>query len=292
MRSSKRETLTRFTRTMAKMPGFWRVTRLLERSFPIVVGTKEDSRFVTIDNYDDDLKLRVDITSYMGGCVYWQGYYSREELLLLDRILEPKMTFVDIGANNGYFTTFAAKRLREGMVLSFEPVPEVFQNLEYNVQLNEFNNVQLLKLGLSDGSKEEVGIYSASKDRNADGLSTTFPSATRDQLIATIQLKRFDDVLEELNVERVDIIKIDIEGGELPALLGASNTLEKDRPQLIIEFNDETFKAAGYSIKNVTEFLDSFGYKYFSIGIRGSLHETRSHEINQCAFSNVLCRVA
>jgi FkbM family methyltransferase len=271
---------------MAGIPGFWRITKILERLFPVEIQGGKRPHFVTIDDYDGDLRLKLDVSSYMGRCIYWQSYYGREELIVLDRLLRPDMTFVDIGANNDYFTIYAAKRLPKGKVLSFEPVPDTFSNLEHNVRLNGFDNVVLFQLGLSDQQNASIQIYSSTDD-NRDGLASVFPGKTRNDPIATIKLERLDAILDTEGISKVDVIKIDIEGGELFALKGAENTLKRDSPDLMIEFNAETYQSAGYSIRELAEYLSAFGYSFYAIGKRGTLRETPWSEMPN--FVNVLC---
>ncbi len=136
----------------------------------------------------------------MGRAIYWQGYYSKEELMLLGRILKRDSIFVDVGANNGYFTLFAAKRVPNGRVLSFEPVKSRFENLSHNIELNDFKNVDAFKLGLADGSKSELDIFSAVNDSNQDGLATIYPDSHRSTRLETIALSSLDKISDELTI--------------------------------------------------------------------------------------------
>ena len=92
--------------------------RLIEpvRRFYVNKYKNKANAYVTIDYFDGDLRFGLDRASYMGSLIYWRGFHSRNELQCLGRLLQPNMTFVDVGANRGEFTVYAAKRLIDGCV--------------------------------------------------------------------------------------------------------------------------------------------------------------------------------
>lgn len=226
---------------------------------------------VQIDNCMGKIKMIVDKNSYMGGSFYWSGFHHVSEIIFLDRFLQSDMNFIDIGANQGEFSLFAASKLINGHVYSFEPVTKQFTSLSQNINLNKFNNISTFNYGLSN----EIGklaIYT-SKDLTIhhgvhEGLSTLYQTADRTELEEYVELKIFDEQFE--NIDRIDFVKIDIEGAELFALVGMRKSLQKFKPTILIELNEETFSAAGYSIKEITNFLLEFGYEPFVI-YRGEL---------------------
>src|SRR5690554_1400204 len=71
---------------------------------------------VTIGNFDTDLKLRVDRCRAMGSALFWTGFHEFREFQFLHRHLRTDMVFVDVGANQGEYTLFAAKRVSNGSV--------------------------------------------------------------------------------------------------------------------------------------------------------------------------------
>lgn len=226
---------------------------------------------VQINNCMGKIKMIVDKNSYMGGSFYWSGFHHVSEIVFLDRFLKPHMTFIDIGANQGEFSLFAASKLLNGQVYSFEPVKKQFNSLIENKKINNFNNIFAFNYGLSN-EKGRLAIYT-SDDLNVhhgfhEGLSTLYQSPERTKLEEYVELKVFDEEFE--NISRIDFVKIDIEGAEMFALLGMKKSLQKFKPTILIELNEETFCAAGYTIKDVTNFLLEFGYIPFIIR-RGEL---------------------
>lgn len=278
--------LSNLTRKFSGVKGFWRFTERIRGLYTFADDPDISRRLVTIDDYDGDLKLRLDKGSYMGSCIYWHGYYSLDELIVLRKILKKDMTFIDVGANNGYFTLFAAKRVPAGKVISFEPVESVYENLLFNIKLNNFKNITTYNLGLSDGTKDELDIFT-SDDDFYDALSTLYPSSERNKKIGTIKLSKLDKIAEDSALENIDVIKIDVEGAELGVLTGAQKVLANFKPVILIEINEEMYRSAGYSVKDLTDFLESFGYKFKIIGTRGRLTDIAPNDLP--ALCNVLC---
>jgi FkbM family methyltransferase len=215
--------------------------------------------------------MELDIHSYMGGSIYWSGYHHINESIYLNKILTSNMVFVDLGANQGEFTLIASKYIKNGKIISFEPVSTNFKRLKKNIELNQIKNVELNQFGLSD-KNITLPIYTnpnISEGGINEGLSTLFIDGNKNQFEENVELKIFDELYFQ-TLERLDFIKIDIEGSELFALKGMEKSIEKFKPILLIEINNECFKSAGYDANDVSDFLNQFKYKTFKL-FRGKL---------------------
>ena len=206
---------------------------------------------VWIEDFDDDLRFHCHLNEHMGNQLYWRGSFSWAQLRVLDRHLTADMTFVDVGANQGEFTLFAAKRLPHGQVFSFEPMTEMFDRLVRNVEANGFHNVTAVRQGLWDRATEEM-IYASDVafddgTRN-EGLGTLFPHATRTVPVETVHTTTLDDFVETQGIAGVDVVKIDIEGAELRAIRGAADTIARFGPTLIVEADHGQAEAAGVGL--------------------------------------------
>src|SRR6267154_3857129 len=111
-----------------------------------------------ISNFDKDIALKIDRSRSMGASLYWTGLHELREFMFLHRYLEKEMAALDVGANLGEYTVFMAKRLREGRVLSFEPMALIRTQLQENVRLNDFKQVAIFDFGLSD-KKEQLNLH-------------------------------------------------------------------------------------------------------------------------------------
>jgi FkbM family methyltransferase len=207
-------------------------------------------------------KMNVDRNSYMGGSIYWTGFHHLQELLYLDKRLKPNMVFVDVGANQGEFALFAAHKARKGKVLAFEPVTKNRNLLLENIRLNAFSNLEVFPFGLSD-QKGSLPVYTSLATEvfhgHHEGLSTLYPSEIRNVQEELISLEVFDNCFQG-TPPHVDFVKIDVEGAELFVLRGMKAMLERDKPELLIEINEETFNSAGYATDDVVQLLSGYGY--------------------------------
>jgi FkbM family methyltransferase len=235
------------------------------------------------------IKMKVDRNSYMGGSIYWTGFHHLQELLYLDKRLNPNMIFVDVGANQGEFALFAASKTKQGKVLAFEPVTKNRKLLLENIGLNTLSNVDVYPFGLSD-QKGSLPIYTSLATEvfhgQHEGLSTLYPSEVRNVLEETISLEVYDDYFN-LAAPKVDFIKIDVEGAELFVLRGMRSMLQKCKPELLIEINEETFNAAGYTTNDVVRLLEEYGYVPFKLK-KGNVEKINFAQIS--AWGNYIFR--
>lgn len=179
-------------------------------------------------NYRLDLALMNDflIFEQLGR----EGLYESETSRFFLTTVEPGQCFVDVGANNGYYTLLAASRVGpEGSVMSFEPNPEAFQRLTRNVELNRLKNVRTFQVALSDGTREGQLFCPA----EGDGLSSLTPLP--DSRPIAIHELPFDSLPCP---RRVDVVKIDVEGAELDVLKGMERTVAANpRIKVVAEWN-------------------------------------------------------
>jgi FkbM family methyltransferase len=126
---------------------------------------------------------------------------------------------VDAGAYPGDYTLFAARQVgSSGRVLALEPDPDNRSVLERIIRKSGFTNIEVIPLGLWDS------VTSLSLD--AAGVASTLSSSISENKIPVTSL---DDLLNDLDLEKIDVLKMDIEGAELPALRGATKTLRSCR---------------------------------------------------------------
>ncbi len=286
--------LSFLTRRLPRIRGMARVIKPLRGYY----AKKYDScaeRRIIINEYDHDISMELDRSSYMGGSIYWLGYHHWREMDYFRENLKPGMTFIDVGANQGEFTLFAAKYLRTGSVLSFEPEKTMFQALKKNIELNSFDNIQYFNFGL--GNKDGIlKLYTSSNVKPHggihEGLFTTYPDGSRNEYVQEISIKRLDDALSNTKTARVDFIKIDVEGAELFVLQGAEETIRLFKPKLMLELNEETFRNAGYGTSDLIGFLEKHNYRIYKFLYGGKLKEIdlKANGITSASF-NILCQI-
>jgi FkbM family methyltransferase len=177
--------------------------------------------------------------------IYIQNVYHQE-------LLREGMNIIDIGAHIGVYTILAAEKVGEsGKVIAIEPEPKNYGQLLENIKLNNFQNVISKNIALAD-HKGFGRLYLSSF---LDGHSLTAQEDKNSYI--EVPINTIDELLKELNLEKVDIIKIDAEGVEIPILKGAEKTLKANPNVKII--------AASYhyplEVKEVCQFLNDRGFK-------------------------------
>jgi FkbM family methyltransferase len=244
-----------------------------------------------INDFDGTFHMRLDLAEHMQRRIFWVGYYNREIVALLDRLIEPGMVFLDIGANIGEITMVAAKRTTErGKVISFEPMSAIADQLETHIHRNSLQWVSVVRAGLSDHCGN-ANIYDACAQWDSSephrGLGSLYAAQPDAPPVQSIELLTLDEYLRRSPIHRLDIIKIDIEGAELPCLKGAMDTLRQFRPMVIIELQAETSKTAGYEQTDILDLLEELGYRFQSIGRDGHLDKLDRSNLQD--YQNVLC---
>lgn len=283
--------LSKITRKVGPRPGTRFAIEMLRQHYARRHAARDD-RFVVIHNFDGDLKIKLDRSAYIGSLIYWTGYQSKGELRLLDRILRPDMVLVDVGANLGEFTLHAAKRLRSGRVIAFEPVGEMHEHLLENIRANGFANVTVYRVALSDRSGSADLYVGGDPERYLsfnEGLGSLYPRGNLRQRIERVRVDTLDRILSESPPPRVNVVKVDVEGAELQVLRGSWQTLSRYRPKILLEVNREAFEAAGYAAADVIGFLEPLGYRFSVIARDGGLQPLESCAIPE--FGNLLCDI-
>jgi len=228
--------------------GGYRLARLARRFHP------RDQR-LSLFRTPDDLRLQLDLDVYPD-CAMAFGLYELETARLVRRLLRAGDTFIDGGANIGYFTLLAAKAVgRRGRVHAFEPQPENRRRLVEHVAANGFGEVVTIHpVALSDRAGE-VQLHTYASPAANHGQSTIFALPGKETRAVTIETVRLDDYLPDVAPR---LIKLDIEGAEPLAIAGMTETLRRHRPAFIVELNAVTLAQAGFSRREpIARLLDA-----------------------------------
>jgi FkbM family methyltransferase len=246
-------------------------------------------RNICIRDFDGNLFFNCALHEHISSQVFWRGSYSSAELSWMGQVIKKDWVFFDIGANKGEFSLFAAKRLTQGKVIAFEPVPSLCAELQQNILLNHFQQVRVVCKGLSDCQGEAI-IYNAREKYDNEwnlGTYSIYQGNKTNTAFGKIELMVLDDFVKSENMERLDLMKIDIEGAEWKMLQGARETIARFKPLILVELNAETTAAAGYTPIDILDFLKGFGYRFRIIKRYGRTAELREDRLGK--FQNVLC---
>jgi FkbM family methyltransferase len=207
------------------------------------------------------LRLRLNLANDLSKQLFVAGCYDPNEFAFLDKVLEPGMTFIDAGANEGLYALFAARRAgHSGRVLAFEPSAREFSRLKANIARNGLENVTLFPLALADREGEAGLLIANAEHAGQNTLGAFAHEGAGEERREKVPVRSLDNVLASERVGRVDVVKIDVEGAEVRLLEGAKETLRQYRPLLLIEINSDSLAKQGHSRTEITALLESLDY--------------------------------
>jgi FkbM family methyltransferase len=260
---------TKFLNTFRKIlagPAIDPILAFLMRKLPIlkkltgkIIPPEYLYKKPSLRNYSvNGIRMELDISNLVDHFIY----FSFEHRAISNFVKELKAgdTVLDVGANIGYTTLLFGKKCKEGRVLSFEPSKQLFHTLTQHVQLNALTNVEPINLGL--GEKESTAKLFV-VDKFNTGMNRILEQTDEDIPCESISIKKLDDIINSKGLQKVNAIKIDVEGFEYKVLQGAISTLTRMRPVMMIEVNDRNLKQQNSSRQELFSFLKDLNYKAF-----------------------------
>jgi FkbM family methyltransferase len=195
-----------------------------------------------------------------------EGIYEPEITEYIDSHLEQGMTFVDVGANFGFFSMIAGSKVGEnGTVISIEPEPKNFALLQKNIHTNGYQNrTKMLPIALSQ--KEGTATLFVD-DQNVGNHSLAQSNIKSGTHAVTVCMRRLDDVCRENGIDTIDMMKIDTQGAELQVLLGATELLPKTQT-ILFECWPYGMIQMGDRPEELFTLLSTYGFSLLSIDNR------------------------
>lgn len=199
-----------------------------------------------------------------GWSTYYLKRYDSKETDFIKRIVQKNWTCFDIGANVGYYSLLFASLAKDGIVHSFEPLPLHYHLLNVNIFLNNFTNIIVNHCALG----KQAGVSDFAVSKRGDVSSFVYTKVSPLEKIIQVSVRTLDDYVEEKGVERIDLLKLDVEGAEKLVLEGAGGTLSKKELQpniLLVELYNSYLIKYDTSIDEIVSFLHTLGYGAFII---------------------------
>lgn len=220
----------------------------------LLIGAKP----IVIANMMDGTSIKVNLTTRTEKKAFFTGKYDSDLIEIIQKLILPDSTFLDIGANIGFYSLsighFFKSNNYSGKVLSFEPFIGNFERLNENISTNKLRAICITKnFGLSNCSaKLDITLREDFKHGSSTGNAAIPTNKDFDKGFKTspIQLHRLDDVFKDIvsKETKIDIIKMDIEGHEDLCLDGAQNTIKTHRPTILMEVAKAYYKARGVKL--------------------------------------------
>lgn len=216
--------------------------------------------------------------------LFWAGIengWEKTSLKIWRKLCVEATTVFDIGANTGLYSLITKSLNQKAQVVAFEPVPKVLEYLNYNVKLNHYDIRVEPKAASNFNGEAKVYLrkgegFTTSVTVNKSLLAETTP---KDELI--IKTIRLDTFIEENKIDKIDLMKIDVETHEPEVLEGMGEYLDKFKPDFLIEVWDKECAAT------LNQLFKNKGYLYFDLDDKNDVI-TQKQEITASSFWNYL----
>jgi FkbM family methyltransferase len=256
---------------------------LYSRSLKI---TEREDDWVTV--HLDGIEWRLNVTKYVDNTILKYGVFEPNSIKWIKKIVKPGMVVADVGANFGYYTIQLSRLIgSSGSVHAFEPSEQFRERLIYHICRNQCRNVILSKFGLSDSRMNSV-LYGGNTSATLHWCDDRIEPYVKE----LIELETLDNYIANMSLNKLDFIKVDIDGHESRFVTGAIQTLKHYQPIVLMEFMELALLRAGSDVEELAEKMRELGYILHSerTGLPFSSSYEFLTEAKNCAFStNILC---
>lgn len=242
------QTYIKYCQVMPNHRGRQKIAQLLDSSLKnIVLKTPSD------------LLLQIYLSSSMDLSYFAENNRnSHKGILDIIHQLDDGDIFIDIGANIGYFSVLASRLVgKTGRVLAFEPSFREFKRLLTNIQLNNLSNVLPYNIALSD----YIGDCQLSINQSHTGINFLSDLKNHDSSQILVPVFTGDLILQNFQVKRNCIIKVDVEGAEYAVLNGMKSFLKKQMIKtVVVEITPKFLKRFGHTKQMLYSLMSDLGF--------------------------------
>lgn len=212
------------------------------------------------------INWHLDLEEGIDFAIYLIGSFENRTISSYKKILNEGDIAIDIGANMGAHTLHLAKAVGStGEVLAIEPSIEIFAKLKENLRRNPLleSRIQTFQLMLmaEDHAKIPENIYARwplKGSRYAHPLHGGVAVSTQGA-----QIKSLDSMIASTDIDKVNLIKLDVDGYEFDVLVGAKETIKRHKPAIIFEFSPYTSEERNIEPNKILEFFETMNYSFF-----------------------------
>jgi FkbM family methyltransferase len=206
----------------------------------------------------DTFKFYADPTSNFGSSLA-KGEYESQLVMLIQKHLSPGSTFLDLGANEGFFAVIGSKLVGPaGRVVAVEPQSRLGPVILKNLTLNECANCTIVQAAASNRSGE-ITIHLAPTTNS--GSTSVFHFAKYPVEKEVVKSYTLSDLLSRLGIGGFDLVKVDIEGAEYDVFMAAKDVLRSGRlVRIELEFHSDILRKQGYVEEDLDKHMQECGY--------------------------------
>lgn len=196
------------------------------------------------------IKMKLDLNDLVQRNIFFSGCWEKNAVEILLKIFPEQGVFFDIGANVGTYALNFAQKAKQ--VFAVEACLATHTKLAETVRANGLTNVLCYYNAVASVDGAELVIYKA--EANSVGSNSVYRQQDEDVPLNTVMTVTLDTIVANNRIDRLDLIKIDVEGGELSALHGGELSIARFRPFIFAELNPVTCQRAGHTT------IDLFNY--------------------------------
>jgi FkbM family methyltransferase len=223
------------------------------------------SGLLTIKNeVGKKLKIQTNQTSYITQLIFWDRYQNFEYTDIFLKLIRKVNVFYDIGANIGYYSLLAAMENPDIEVVAFEPASGPLHYLKENVRINNFNNIEVEDVALSEKNGSITFFEIKNKkytylEHNLAGEGNAGSKTKKRNFVPIeVKTKTFNEYVSDKNQENIDLVKLDTEGTEHLILKNADIILEQMKPIFICETLFDTIES------NLESIFLKYNYEFYN----------------------------
>ena len=223
---------------------------------------------------------------YFENNLFWKKLnqcWEKESLLIWQKISQKSEVILDVGANSGTYSLIAKAINPGAQVFAFEPLPRMYKLIEKNNKLNEFD-INILPVAVSNEVGQAIfyDVESINGDVSSASLSKTFIENEK-QIPIEVEVIKLSSFIKQQNMEKIDLMKVDVESFEPQVLEGFIPYLDKFRPSMIIEILDD--KSGG----EIEALVNGMNYLFFDIDENKGLTQ-KNHLTKSSSYNYLICQ--
>ncbi len=203
------------------------------------------------------LYYNLDLSSFNNWSIFWKISSEQRPKNILYNLIKQNDVIIDVGAHIGEVSMNMAQRTTGGMVYSIEGYPPTYKKLTEHIAINNFKNIIPVLSGVGESK------YNAEFSVNARNAGGNMIAKNSGNSNAGIEINTLDNILAQFDLEKIDLIKMDIEGYEVNALKGAKEIIATYKPALFVEMSDQTLRKQGTSAADLFHTMKDLGYSSF-----------------------------
>lgn len=235
-------------------------SRFLDRTNVAAINISEDGVVFQLRNPSITMRCTPGDQRHVAMTNFNFGQYESHEFDAVACLAKACGVIFDIGANTGFYSLALGKRFPASTIYAFEPIPATYGELVRNLELNDVNNVITHNFGLSDRCSAQPFYFDASVPGATSGAPLGPEFGPTETLICSV--RTIDAFVDNCGV-RPDLIKCDVEGGELRVFEGATGLFESCTPMIFAEMLRKWSARFGYHPNTLMSFFRDRGYECF-----------------------------